>query len=313
MKMVLFPPVSDDDLRRLRAAAEGMVVVNAVSDTQAQQEIAHADAFYGKLTPLLLQAAGQLRWVQAPQAGLEHYVFPGLAQSDLVLTNMRGVYNDHIADHAFGLVLLSARGFHTSLRQQQRREWNPQIPIVHLADSTLGVIGLGGIGEEVARRAKTSEMRVVAVDPRRTEKPSFVDELWDADHLNTLLVESDFVVICAPHTPQTEKMIRAEQLARMKPTAFLINIGRGVIVDLTDLTQALEGKKIAGAGLDVFETEPLPADHPLWLLPNVVITPHMAGNAPHNHERRLRVLLENAGRWARGEPLRNVVDKAEWF
>lgn len=315
MKMVVFPSVKEEAFRRIRAAAGAMQAVNAASNEEARREIADADAFFGRITPELLGAAQKLRWVQAPMAGLERFVFPELAQSDVTLTNMRGVYNDHIADHAWMFVLAFARGLHVYARRQARREWNPGgVPVVHLADATLGVIGLGGIGQEVARRARVAGMRVLGVDPRQTDKPGeSVDELFGPDRLNEVLSRADFVVICAPHTPQTEKMIRLTQLETMKRTAFLVNIGRGVIVDLADLTQALMDGVIAGAGLDVFETEPLPADHPLWDLPGVAITPHTAGNAPRAHERRLQVLLENTRRFVAGEPLVNVVDKQQWF
>jgi phosphoglycerate dehydrogenase-like enzyme len=225
------------------------------------------------------------------------------------------VYNDHIADHAWMFVLAFARGLHVYARRQARREWNPGgVPVVHLADATLGVIGLGGIGQEVARRGRVAGMRVLAVDPRPTDKPGdAVDELFGPDRLNEVFSRADFVVICAPHTPQTEKMIRMPQLETMKRTAFLVNIGRGVIVDLADLTDALMDGVIAGAGLDVFETEPLPPDHPLWTMENVLLTPHTAGHAPHTAERRLRVVCDNVRRFVAGEPLTNVVDKANWF
>lgn len=312
--MVLFPAVAEDTVRRIREAAGSMAVVNAASADTARAALADADAFYGHITPDLLLHAPRLRWIQAPSAGLEGVLFPALAErDDITLTNMRGVYSDHIADHAFGFVLAFARGFHVSLRRQLRREWNPDVPTLHLADAVLGVVGLGGIGEEVARRGRTSGMRVIAVDARRTEKPDCVDELRGADGLDALLAASDFVVLCTPHTPETEKMIRWEQLARMKRTAFLINVGRGIVVDLADLTRALAENIIAGAGLDVLETEPLPADHPLWDAPGVLITPHTAGRSPHGDARRLGVLIENVRRFAAGERLTNIADKRRWF
>ena len=314
MKMLLYPAVPGDEFERVQAAAGDATVVNTDSEEAAAREVADADAFYGRISPSLFAAASKLRWVQAPIAGLEHYLFPELARSDVVVTNMRGIYNDHIADHAWAFVLAFARGFHVYLRRQARGEWNPGgVPVVHLADATLGIIGLGGIGEEVARRGATSGMRVLAVDPRRTEKPAGVDELWPAGRLDGLLAQSDFVVLCTPHTPETEKMIRLPQLRRMKTSAYLINIGRGIVVDLADLTQALQGGTIAGAGLDVYETEPLPPDHPLWSMENVLLTPHTAGHAPHTAERRLNVLLANVRRFTAGEPLVNVVDKRQWF
>jgi len=179
----------------------------------------------------------------------------------------------------------------------------------------LGVIGLGGIGTEVTRRGAAFGMRVVAVDPRRTGRPEAVAALWKPDCLSDLLACSDFVVICAPHTPETEGMIRAEQLRCMKRTAFLINVGRGVIVDLEALVDALQSGSIAGAGLDVFEVEPLPADSALWGMPNVIITPHTASRCEGDHieARRLDTIAGNVRRFVVGEPLRNVVDKPMWY
>ena len=184
---------------------------------------------------------------------------------------------------------------------------------MHLADATLGVVGLGNIGSEIARRGLAFGMRVLAVDPLRTAAPDGVEKLWTPERLPDLLGQSDFVVIAAPHTPETEKLFRREHFRKMKRSAFLINIGRGAIVDLADLTAALEAREIAGAGLDVFEVEPLPADHPLWGMENVIITPHIAGYSPRISERHLEVLLDNVSRFVRGKELRNVVDKAMWF
>ena len=183
----------------------------------------------------------------------------------------------------------------------------------HLGDDTLGVVGLGEIGQEIARRAGAFGLRVVAVDPVRESPPPGVSALWKPEQLRELLAESDYVVIAAPHTPQTAKMIRREQLRQMKPSAYLINIGRGAIVDLADLTAALQSKEIAGAALDVFETEPLPPDHPLWRMENTILTPHVAGCSPRVAERHLGVLLENLRRFRAGEELKNVVNKAAWF
>lgn len=314
MKLVIFPAMSQNEEAQVRAQAGANVVVNAPSEAAAEQAMNDADAFYGTITPPLLAAAGKLRWIQASRAGMEHYLFPELvARTDITLTNMAGIYNEPIADHAFGLVLAFANGFHVAFRNQARRVWDEAVPRVFLPEATLGVIGLGGIGTEVARRGKTSGMTVIATDARRTDRPPFVDELLPASGLPDLLARSDFVVICAPHTPETEGMIRRPQLETMKKTAYLINIGRGVIVSLVDLTVALEQGTIAGAGLDVFETEPLPADHPLWGRENVLLTPHTAGMSPKSSARRLAVLLENLRRFRAGEPLKNVVDKNQWF
>jgi phosphoglycerate dehydrogenase-like enzyme len=333
VKLVIHPPVEPERLAKIAEAARPMTVVNAQDETEARAAIADADAFFGKLTPPLLAAARRLRWVQAPTASLEHFVFPELVDHPAVLTNMRGLFSDVIADHVFGFVLCFARNFHHYVRSQLEARWVPagghEPPSgfvtgpsrvsaadrahLHLADATLGVVGLGQIGSEVARRGLAFGMRVIAVDPVQTEAPSGVAALWRLDRLPDLLGASDFVVIAAPHTPETVKLFRRGQFRQMKPTGYLINIGRGAIVDLADLVDALRAGELAGAGLDVFETEPLPKDHPLWAMSNVIITPHVAGNSPRIAERHLAVLLTNVGRFARGEPLTNVTDKSRWF
>jgi phosphoglycerate dehydrogenase-like enzyme len=314
MKLVVHPRVSDEWLRRIHAVSPALRVVDCESEAEAEREVGAADAFYGTITPRLLRAARQLRWVQAPIAGLERYIFPELAEHPAVLTNMRGVYHDMVPEHAFALMLALARGMRRYALLQHDRRWEPQ-KIGVLAGQTVGVVGLGGIGAGVARRAAAFDMRVIGLDPKLDRLPggAEVEAVLRPAELDVLLEQSDWVVICAPHTPDTEKMFRRAQLRRMKHTAFLINVGRGVIVDLADLTEALRAGDIAGAGLDVFEVEPLPADHPLWTMPNVVITPHVAANAPGVSERWLEVLLDNLGRFLRDEPLRNVVDKGRWF
>ena len=333
MKVVIHPPVDAARLERLRAAAPGTTIIDAVDEAEASREVADADAFLGKITPPVLAAAGRLRWVQSFTASLEHYLFPELVRHPCVLTNMRGLFSDVIADQVMGYVICFARNLHTYIRNQLDRRWAPVggeaarvnfavgpgevNPIDrahrHLADQTVGVVGLGAIGSEVARRAKAFGMRVVAVDPRRTACPPDVGWLRSPAELPALLAESDYVVIAAPHTPATAGLFDRVQFRHMKPSAYLINVGRGAIVELAALTEALRVGQIAGAALDVFETEPLPAEHPLWDFPNVILTPHVAGYSPRIAERHLAVLVENVRRFAAGEPLLNVVDKRAWF
>jgi phosphoglycerate dehydrogenase-like enzyme len=334
MKLVIDPAVEEARLKRIVAEAAGMTVVNAANEREALAYMPDADAFFGKLTPTLLAAARRLRWVQSPTASLEHYLFPELIAHPCILTNMRGLFSDVIADQVFGYILCFARNLHRYILQQRDAHWAPiggedaRVPFttgpgvvnaidrahLHLGDATLGIVGLGSIGSEVARRALAFGMRVLAVDPVRTEAPPGVEALWPVDRLPDLLAQSDIVVIAAPHTPHTVKMFCRPQFRQMKHTAYLINIGRGAIVDLDDLTAALKAEEIAGVGLDVFETEPLPAEHPLWGMgEKAILTPHVAGYSPRIAERHLGVLLDNIRRFVRGDALQNVVDKARWF
>jgi phosphoglycerate dehydrogenase-like enzyme len=185
--------------------------------------------------------------------------------------------------------------------------------VVHLAEATALIVGVGGIGGEAARLASAFGMRVIGIDERRAESPPGVAELHRAAALDRLLPQADFVILTVPHTPETEGFMNRARFQRMKRTAFFINIGRGMTTRLDDLVDALRAGEIAGAALDVFEQEPLPADHPLWTMPGVMITPHTAGHGPYLDERRFQVLSDNARRFLAGEELRNVVDKARWF
>ena len=333
MRLVIWPAIDSERIQLVsRAAGPASGVVNAVSRDDALSAIPVADAFFGKLTPELLSAARQLRWVQSPTASLEHYVFPELIEHPCVLTNMRGIFSDVIADQVLGYVLTLARNLHLYRDQQREARWEPigggvavpdfaQGPGVvsnvdrahlHLADCTLGVVGVGAIGEEICRRAKAFGMTVQGVDPH----PRVIDNLLRVaplEALDNMLAVSTFVVIAAPQTPRTEGLFQRERLSRMRRDGFLINIGRGAIVDLDSLTRALQDNQIAGAALDVCQIEPLPVDHPLWRMPNVLITPHVAAASPRISERHLGVLLDNIVRFQTGQSLRNVVDKREWY
>jgi phosphoglycerate dehydrogenase-like enzyme len=323
MKLVLSPEGTEGGtepalLARLRGVAPDVELVVAPDRQACRREIVDADAFYGTMTPDVLAAATHLRWIQSPNIGQESYMFPALESHPAVMTNSAGIYSDDIADHVMGFVLIFARGFHRYQRHQQRHHWakGPDgypTDVLHLPDSTVGIFGLGGIGYAVATRAHAFGMRVLAIDPRRTDRPPEVNELWSPERLPDLLGASDFVVLCSPETPETRGLFNASVIGMMRQSAYLINIARGSIVSLDALVEALRAGGVAGAGLDVFESEPLPADHPLWEMENVIITPHVAGAGPHSVERLHAILLENVRRFINDEPLMNVIDKRRWY
>ena len=303
--------------KRLADSVPGMKIVVAEDRAQAAAAIATADAAFGTLPADLLPKATRLRWLQAPQAAPPAgYYYDELISHPATVTNFREIYNDHISAHILSFVLAFARGLHVFIPQQLRREWKkpPENEgVVSLPGSTALIVGLGGIGAETARLLAAFGMRVLAVDARRTEKPEHVTELAPASALDRLLPEADFVILTVPHTPATEGFFNVTRFAAMKRTAFFINIGRGMTTRLDDLVAALRDGKIAGAALDVYEQEPLPSDHPLWGLPNVLLTPHMAGYGPHLNERRFQIIQDNCRAFANGLPLRNIVDKGNWF
>ena len=316
MNFLIYPALRSSELAQVQALSSELEIVNALTEEDALAAIPQAVGMYGDLTPALLERADNLRWLQTPVAGLEHYMFPALAESGIVVCNMAKIYGDMIADHAFCFILMFARGIHLYMRRQIKGVWQKGTPVHHLGDCTLGVVGLGGIGAELARRGKAHDMRVISVDARAGDTPGRdleLDALWPQERLHDLLADSDFVVSCVPQTPETVGLIGAEELARMKPTAYLINISRGVVVKLDALVDALEAGGVAGAALDVYEQEPLPAEHPLWQMENVILTPHVAADNPHVPQRRIDTLCGNLRRYLNGEPLRNVVDKARLF
>jgi phosphoglycerate dehydrogenase-like enzyme len=335
MKIMIYPPAEPDRFVALRAAAPEAEWVNASSAEEAQWAIPGADAYLGKITPDILKRADRLAWVQSFTASLEHYMFPDLLAHPCVLTNMRGLFGNVIADQVMGYVICFARNLHTYIRNQVERRYEPlggesarvssssgpstvnamDRATIYLPDSSLGIVGMGAIGCDIARRALAFGMSVRGVDrfPERVRALEGVQSVTGTDALPDLLAWSDFLVIAAPQTPETTRLFDAEMLAHLRPESYLINIGRGAIVVLDDLVSALRAGRLAGAALDVFEVEPLPANHPLWDFPNVILTPHTAGYSPVIAQRHLATLVENVRRFASGKPLLNVVDKTLWF
>ena len=319
--LLMLPPQSDKTrawAARVAAALPALDIIVAETDADAARVAVTAEAAFGTMPPALLRTAGKLRWLQAPQAAPPAgYYTRELIDHPVVVTNFREIYNDHIGAHIMAFVLAFARGLHLYVPRQLRREWRPEPletgGVLHLPDTTALIVGVGGIGAETARLCAAFGMHVMGVDARRRDAPPGVLKLDGPDALDSLLPLADFVILTVPHTPETEGFMGRARFSRMKRTAFFINIGRGMTTRLDDLVAALRAGEIAGAGLDVFEQEPLPADHPLWTLPNVLITPHTAGHGPYLDERRFEILLDNARRFLADQPLRNVVDKARWF
>lgn len=299
---------------KLKKAIPDIEVTICHSDGEAMEAIEDADAAFGNIAPELFERANSLKWISCPQAGPKAgYYHQALIDSDVVVTNMREVFNDHISAHIMSFVLAFARGLHLYIPHQLQRQWRPGYEPIHLPVSTAIIVGIGGIGGETARLCSEFGITVIGVDPRRVEAPPGVDELHKPEALDDLLPRGDFVIVTVPETPETQGMFQTDRFRLMKRSSFFINIGRGATVVLDDLVAALQNEEIAGAGLDVFQIEPLPNDHPLWTAPRVLITPHVAGAGPFIEERRTELFIDNCLRFNEGRPLRNVVDKANWF
>jgi phosphoglycerate dehydrogenase-like enzyme len=302
----------------LKQAYPDIEFVHCADQKALPAAIADAEVYMGHVNRDVFLAARKLKWIQSPSTGVNYYLaVPELRDGDVILTGARGTHAACVAESALGMILAFTRGIRQSIQLQPQHKWamrEIRSQLIELTDLTLGIIAFGSIGQALAKRAKAFDMRVIVADKYPGHKPAFVDELWGLDRLNDLLAESDIVVVAAPWTPEAQGMIGAAQIACMKPSAMLVGISRGGIIDQKALAEALRAKKIACAALDVFEPEPLPADSELWDIENLLITAHIAGGTQYEGKYLLEIFTENLGKYLRGEfPLRNQVDKQKGY
>ncbi len=252
--------------------------------------------------------AKNLKWVHSIAVGVEGFIYPEMFERGIILTNPRSAADIPVAEHAFALLTAWTRGISHTVRLQNERKWE-RVPVNHMTGRTLGIIGLGSIGREIARKAKLAyRMRVVATRKHPAPEP-YVDAVLPPEGLDALLAESDYIVVAAAATPETVGLLGEREFAKMKKSAYIVNIARGPIINEAALARALREGLIAGAGLDVFATEPLPADSELWKLDNLIISPHLAGLSHDLVDLRIGVFTENLKRYVRGEKLLTEVDK----
>jgi phosphoglycerate dehydrogenase-like enzyme len=311
-KIVLLAPDADPSWPdKIRQAVPGAVAKAFRDPKDALTDIEDADAAYGTVPPELFARARKLRWICAARAGLGgDWFHDALVKSAVVVTNMRGSYNEHLAAHAVAFLLAFARRFEHYLPQ---KEWKRGPGMIDLPSQTVLIVGVGGAGSEASKLCAALGMRVLGADPRVTVRPEGMAELFTPDRLPERLGEADFVIVTTPETPETLGMFNTRLFSRMKRGAYFINIARGGCVVTADLIAALRSGQLAGAGLDVAAPEPLPAESPLWKMDNVLITPHVAISGTPYREKWEDILLENCRRFARNEPLLNVVDKEKWY
>jgi phosphoglycerate dehydrogenase-like enzyme len=304
-------------VERLRKEFPQCEVVRLTSYDGIDGELADAEILLTQsLRPEQFRVARKLRWIHSPAAAVHQFLFAELVNSDVILTNAREVHGPVVAEHVIALMFALAKRIPEDVRNQQKHVWAQEqlwrqgkCPR-EVAGGTVGLVGLGSIGRNVAKRASGLGMNVIAVreHPERP-KPEFVDEVLPTTSLNEMLGRSDYVVLSPPLTPATRGMIGRDQFAAMKSDGYLINVGRGPLIDEAALQEALREHKIAGAALDVFEKEPLPPDSPLWDLDDLLITPHTAGMTGKLWERHYVLFSENLRRYLGGEPLLAQVDK----
>ncbi len=317
MRILVYYDFNDKQIETLRGLAASYgnhEVIHAADEEAAVEAAPEAEVLIGVFRPAVFAAAPRLRWAQAPSAGMDAFLTPEVVNNNAVVSNAAGLYATQGAEHAWSLLLALSRGLHLCLRRQDRREWKAE-QVVVMSGSTLGIIGLGGFGTEMARRAQGYAMTVLALDAARTEKQDGVAEVKPPtkENLHSLLTRSDAVMVACPLTKETYHLIGWEEFTQMKNTAYLVNVSRGGIIDEEALIEALKTRQIAGAGLDVCEIEPLPAESPLWAAPNLIITPHRAGASQHRTHDWFEFAYSNLKRYLVGSAVLNVIDKQRGF
>ena len=313
MKILINLELEERLVEKIRAVSEEIEILCATGE-DARDLVGDVEVICGTVGPEMLAQAQKLKWVQSWAAGVDGLLFPEMLASDVVLTCGKGTVGVNLAEHAMALLLGLTRGIHRALRKPS---WDQRFPIRadtwDLIDRTMGIVGLGDTGRNLAARASAFGMRVIAVDPEAVDVPDQVEACWQMDRFHDLLARSDVVAVCAPLTRETEGLFDREAFGRMRPHALLINVTRGRIVDEAALMEALADKQIGGAGLDVVPQEPLPEEHPLWHMENVLITPHTAGGSPNRNDRLTALFCENLKRFLAGEELLSVVDKQKGY
>jgi D-3-phosphoglycerate dehydrogenase len=316
MRIVLCYPVEPRHVAQIQAAAPQAEVVDAGQDRIAD-EILAADIYCGhaKARPIPWDEVvrrGRLRWIQSSAAGMDHCLTEPVVESDIVVTSASGVLADQVTEHTLAMMTGLGRNLPVFFRAQKKKEFIRR-PTRDLHGTTVGIVGFGGNGRRLAEVLRVFKLRMLATDYFPIDKPDYVEALWPPERLDEILPQVDYLVLAAPLTSQTRGMIDARALGLMKPGAFLINMARGPLVVERDLVAALESGRLAGAGLDVTETEPLPPESRLWDLPNVIITPHVGGQSRTRIDDMTHFFVANLRRWQAGEPLANLIDKRLGF
>ena len=314
MKILLRVDLADRHRKQITSSVDGAELLTPESEAETLEVMPQVEVVFGGLSPEMFRRGERLRWVQTWGAGVDGQLFKAFVDSNVVLTSGRGTVGVHLAEHAMALLLGLTRGIAWAVRKPG---WDQRMPIRNasweLVDLTMGIVGLGGTGRELAVRANAFGMRVVAVDPENVAVPACVAACWKMDRFHRLLTVSDVVAVCAPLTPDTRGLFDERAFRSMKSSALLINVTRGGIMDEAALVAALMCKQIAGAGLDVTPVEPLPPEHPLWQLDNVLITPHTAGGSPNRQDRIVNLFCENLKRLVAGRPLLSIIDKSKGY
>lgn len=313
LNILIINNLADRHMKVIQSAAPNSNVITCDFE-QANQYIRDIDILvtWGSMDirPLYLDAP-KLTWIHSLSAGIEGLIFSEIKNANTILTNSRGIHGIPVSEHVFAMMLAFTRGLDVFIRQQAKHQWK-RTTVDEIHGKTIGIVGLGSIGREIAKKAKGMGMQVVASKQTMTTE-LFVDELYPPENLHELLSLSDFVVTALPLLEETKHLFTIKEFAAMKPSAYLINIARGGIIKQDDLVAALEQKLIKGACLDVFDEEPLPESSPLWDMENVIITPHVAALSPSYLDRAIKLFADNLSRFQQNKEMLNIIDKAKGY
>lgn len=302
-------PVFED----LKKTVPGVNLVSATPQTFAK-EIVDADGIIGPLNAEQFKTAKNLKWLHINATGMENVLFPELIESNVVLTNTRAIYGPQIADHAFAMLLALTRRLNQTIPAQVNETWDRNREnMVELDGKTALIIGVGGIGGNIAKRARGFGMKTIGVDIKDLPEGLVVDRAVRPDQLDSVINEADIVFVSVPHTKTSEGMFGGKQFDQMKKGSYFVAVSRGKIYSHDGLVKALDEGRLAGAAVDVTDPEPLPKGDPLWKFKNIVITGHTSGGSDNLAKRMRSLMVENLERFSKGLPLANVVDKRQGF
>ncbi len=315
MKILVVMPTNEEHKKILAEAAKGAEIIYMDAAVVDEAIVKDADVIVGNVSPKLITGSSKLKLLQLNSAGTDGYTAPGVLPDGAVLANATGAYGLAISEHMIGMLLTMMKKLNIYSDNMKSGEWKDLGPVTSIYGSKTLVVGLGDIGSEFAIRMNAMGSEVSAIRRTKANKPEYISRMYQIDELNEALEEADIVATCLPGTADTYKMFDAEAFSHMKKGAYFINVGRGGAVDTDALIEAMKANRLAGAGLDVTDPEPLPADHPLWSTPGVLITPHGSGgyHLLETHNRIIKIAANNITHLLNGEPFENVVDMATGY
>jgi phosphoglycerate dehydrogenase-like enzyme len=306
--LIIYDGLTESHIKKISEISDRIKIRRSKNRKNFNEFVKEVEIIFGWLDKEIFLAAKKIKWVQVPSAGVGFMLFHEIINSKVILTNSSGVHRIPISEMVMAMILGLAKRLNRYMESQLKAEWT-FFSTEELAGKTLGVLGFGNIGMETAWKAKCFNMKVLALNTKPIRRPTYVDKVLGPDDLDYLLTGSDYLVVTVPLTKKTFHLISERELRLMKQSAYIINVSRGAVIDNKALIKSLKEGWISGAGLDVFEEEPLPSNSEFWKMKNVIVTPHMSGTTPHYYDRAVELFCENLNRYLKGKTLINIVNK----